>query len=95
MDRIYCALSLILLLFSLSVHCNPATLIRRTLNGPVEGVERVSSLGQKYYAFEGIPYAAPPITGMDPYTGKQVDRRFKVNSLKSSLAEWRSETALF
>ena len=65
------------LLSVLSVCCSPPTL-RQTLHGPVEGVERTSILGQKYYAFEGIPYAEPPITGTDPYTGKQVDRRFKV-----------------
>lgn len=53
--------------------------IRQTLNGPVEGLEQLSSLGQKYYAFKGIPYAEPPITGIDPRnTGQQIDRRFKV-----------------
>lgn len=61
----------------LNVHCNPST-IRQTQNGPIEGVEMTSSLKQKYYAFKGIAYAEPPITGTDPYTGKQVDRRFKV-----------------
>lgn len=55
-------------------------LIRQTANGVVEGNERTSSLGQKYYAFYGIPYAAPPITGIDPYTGEKVDRRFKVRT---------------
>lgn len=64
-------------LFALSVYCSPPTL-RQTLYGPVEGVERASVLGQTYYAFEGIPYAEPPITGTDPYTGEKVDRRFKV-----------------
>lgn len=54
-------------------------LIRQTANGLVEGIEQVSSLGQKYYAFKGIPFAAPPITGIDPYTGERVDRRFKVH----------------
>lgn len=53
-------------------------LVRQTLNGPVEGIEKTSSLGQKYHAFKGIPYAETPITGKDPYTDEQVDRRFKV-----------------
>lgn len=26
----------------------------------------------------GVPFASPPITGTDPYTGEEVDRRFKV-----------------
>lgn len=55
-------------------------LIRPTPNGLVEGIERTTTLGQKYYAFYGIPYAAPPITGIDPYTGEKVDRRFKVGT---------------
>lgn len=55
MDRAYCESLSILLLFALGVHCDPATL-RQTLNGPVQGVERTSVLGQKYYAFEGIPF---------------------------------------
>lgn len=57
---------------------NSSPLLRQTTHGPVEGVELTSSLGQKYYAFRGIPFAEPPITGIDPYTGEQVDRRFKV-----------------
>lgn len=65
------------LLLALSVQCESPT-IRQTTNGPVEGIEQTSSLGQKYYAFRGIPFAEPPITGIDPYTGEQVDRRFKV-----------------
>lgn len=52
--------------------------IRETLNGPVEGIAETSILGQKYFAFRGIPFAEPPITGRDPYTGEHVDRRFKV-----------------
>lgn len=56
----------------------PKTIIRQTSNGPIEGVEQISSLKQKYYAFRGIPYAEPPITGNDPYTGEKIDRRFKV-----------------
>lgn len=83
MDRIHCvSSSLILLLFASGGHCNPPTL-RETSNGPVKGIQRISSLGQKYYAFEGIPYAEAPITGTDPYTGEWVDRRFKVIGLIS------------
>ena len=59
---------------------NSSPLIRQTPNGLVEGIEETTSLGQKYYAFKGIPFAAPPITGIDPYTGENVDRRFKVCS---------------
>lgn len=53
-------------------------IIRQTLNGAVEGITEISVFGQKYYAFLGIPFAEPPITGRDPYTGEQIDRRFKV-----------------
>lgn len=67
-----------ILLYALYVQCDPPT-IRQTTNGPIEGLERTSSLGQKYYSFLGVPFAEPPITGTDPYTGKQVDRRFKVD----------------
>lgn len=59
----------------LSVSC--FGLIRHTVNGPIDGILQTSSLGQKYFAFKGIPYAEPPITGID-YDGKFVDRRFKV-----------------
>lgn len=52
--------------------------VRQTANGPVEGLGETSALGQQYYAFRGIPFAEPPITGTDPYTGEEVDRRFKV-----------------
>ena len=65
------------LLLALSVQCESPT-IRQTTNGPIEGIKRTSLLGQKYYAFRGVPFAEPPITGIDPYTGEQVDRRFKV-----------------
>lgn len=58
--------------------CYSLSIIRQTYNGPVEGFEEISLLKQKYNAFKGIPFAEPPITGTDPYTGKQVDRRFKV-----------------
>lgn len=54
--------------------------VRQTSNGPVEGIVQTSALGQKYYAFRGIPFAEPPITGTNPYTGELVDRRFKVLS---------------
>lgn len=66
-----------ILLLVLSVSSNNLPTIRQTANGPVEGIEKLSSLGQKYYSFRGIPYAEAPITGTDPYTGEQVDRRFK------------------
>lgn len=51
---------------------------RQTTNGPVRGIEQISSLGQRYYSFRGIPFAEPPITGIDPYTLERVDQRFKV-----------------
>lgn len=57
--------------------CDAKT-VRITANGPVEGIEQMSSLQQKYYAFRSIPYAEAPISGKDPYTGQYVDRRFKV-----------------
>lgn len=66
-----------LIISILNVHCN-SSIVRQTSNGPIKGIEMTSSLKQKYYAFKGIPYAEPPITGTDPYTGEQVDRRFKV-----------------
>lgn len=52
--------------------------IRVTQNGPIVGMEKISVLNRKYYAFKGVPFAAPPITGIDPYSGEQVDRRFQV-----------------
>lgn len=70
-------ITLVIYIFVHHVCCELPT-IRNTSNGPVEGIEQTSSLGQKYYAFRGIPFAEPPITGRDPYTGEQVDRRFKV-----------------
>lgn len=54
--------------------------VRQTANGPVEGTIKTSSLGNQYYALMGIPYAEVPITGIDPYSGEHVDRRFKVVS---------------
>lgn len=71
------AFVLFFLLLGQSASCDSPT-VRQTSNGPIEGMEVMSSLGQKYYAFLGVPYAEPPITGIDPYTGKNVDRRFKV-----------------
>lgn len=68
---------LLLILYKVNAYCNTPT-VRMTANGPIEGIVQISSLGQKYYSFRGIPFAAPPITGKDPYTGQQVDRRFKV-----------------
>lgn len=82
-EAILVLLTLILLALNVHVHYvfvqsgDPPT-IRRTTNGPVEGVQRSSIMGQNYYAFLSIPYAEAPITGIDPYSGKQVDRRFKV-----------------
>lgn len=64
-------------LLVLNGQCKSST-IRQTTNGPIEGIEQTTSLGQQYYAFRGVPFAEPPITGQDPYTGEQVDRRFKV-----------------
>lgn len=77
MDRIIFVF-LPILLMMLCVRCH-YRIIRQTQNGLVEGLEQVTSLGQKYFSFRGIPFAAPPITGRDPFTGKQVDRRFKVH----------------
>lgn len=70
-------LLLLVSIFVLNVHCDKL-LVRQTANGPIEGITQTSSLGQMYYAFKGVPFAEPPITGRDPYTGEQVDRRFKV-----------------
>lgn len=72
---IYVFLSL--LISALSVSCEQP-LVRQTANGPVEGVRQTSSLGRGYYTFKGVPYAEPPITGKDPNTGEEIDRRFKV-----------------
>ena len=69
----------ILLLFISIVHGDPS-IVRQTNNGPVEGIEQTSIFGKKYYSFRGIPYAEAPITGIDPYTGEMVDRRFKVSA---------------
>lgn len=68
-------------LFKVNVYCIQSNLVRMTENGPVQGIEKTSALGQKYYSFRGVPFAAPPITGVDPYTGLKVDRRFKVRIL--------------
>lgn len=68
-----------ILFFVLNVHGDQST-IRFTGNGPVEGAIKKSVFGQKYHSFRGIPYAEPPITGIDPYTGQRVDRRFKVQN---------------
>lgn len=76
MRQIVCVV-IVLLSVAHCMRCNSETL-RKTANGPVKGIDRISSLGQKLYAFKGIPFAEPPITGIDPYTGERVDRRFKV-----------------
>lgn len=74
--------SSILIWFSLififeSAYCVSPT-IRNTSNGPIEGIELITSLGQSYYAFKGVRFAEAPITGIDPLSGALVDRRFKV-----------------
>lgn len=74
---IVCVTVFFALLLLAKVHCKQPT-IRQTPNGPVEGIEQISALNQKYYSFRGVPYAEPPVTGIDPYTGEKVDRRFKV-----------------
>lgn len=76
MKELVCASS-VLLLIVLNVYCDPMS-VKQTTAGPIEGIAQTSSLGQKYVAFRGIPFASSPITGLDPYTGEQVDRRFKV-----------------
>lgn len=69
-------IAIFVLLFAFSESSSPT--IRQTTNGPVEGIVLTSIMNQEYYAFKGIPYAEPPITGIDPYTDQMVDRRFKV-----------------
>lgn len=69
---------LISVLLLISIVHSDSSAIRQTQNGPVEGLEEISVLGKKYYSFRGVPYAEVPITGIDPYTGAEVDRRFKV-----------------
>lgn len=32
-----------------------------TTNGPVQGIQKKSSLGYDYYSFQKIPYAKPPV----------------------------------
>lgn len=83
-----CILVLFPLLSLIVCDSNP---IRRTANGPVEGIELTSLMGQKYYAFRSVPYAEAPITGKDPYTGEEVDRRFKVCCVKHFLRWFLSE----
>lgn len=71
---------MLLLVLRLAIHVfsDNTTTTRQTKNGPVDGIEQISSLKQKYYAFRGVPFAEAPITGRDPHTGLPVDRRFKV-----------------
>lgn len=73
----YILLTLSFLLYNVRVH---SLLVRLTPNGYVKGIELASAFGQRYVAFRSVPYAEPPITGKDPYTGRTVDRRFKVRS---------------
>lgn len=71
-------ISVLLLISIVYYHsCNSST-VRQTRNGPIEGLEEISVLGKKYYSFRRVPYAEIPITGNDPHTGAEVDRRFKV-----------------
>lgn len=77
MQNLVEVLLLLLFLYSSDVGCNKP-LVRQTANDPVEGIAQTTSLGQQYYAFKGVPFAETPVTGKDPYTGEQVDRRFKV-----------------
>lgn len=72
-----CHALMVSIFFLASVSCDSLT-VRQTTNGPIEGIEKATSLGQKYYSFRGIPYAEAPITGKDPFSGEEVDRRFKV-----------------
>lgn len=77
---IVCVVLLILLYNhkALNLEIKNSPLVRQTANGMLKGIDLTTILGQKYYAFNGIPFAAAPITGVDPYTGEKVDRRFKV-----------------
>ncbi|XP_031635932.1 cholinesterase 2-like [Contarinia nasturtii] len=79
MFKLFCTFMFFLLLTS-KVHSDPPT-IRQTTNGPIEGIEETGVFGKKFYAFKGVPYAEVPITGIDPYTGATVDRRFKPTSI--------------
>lgn len=68
-----------LLLFPLllcNVQCSGE--VRKTANGYVKGFLDGTVLSQLQYVFRSVPYAEPPITGIDPYTQEFVDRRFKV-----------------
>lgn len=69
-------LNVVLVLFFFKY--NYSSIIVQTTHGPVESVKYMTIFNQKCHIFKGIPYAAPPITGIDPYTGQKVDRRFKV-----------------
>ncbi|XP_055312128.1 esterase B1-like [Sitodiplosis mosellana] len=77
MYKVLCKFMLILPLLISIVHCDDPPTVRKTNNGPVKGIEQTSFFGTKYYSFRGIPYAEAPITGVDPYIGVYVDRRFK------------------
>ncbi|XP_031623525.1 esterase B1-like [Contarinia nasturtii] len=75
MFKLLCELLSVFLIIPI-MQCDPH-IMKQTNNGPVEGIEQTGFLGRKYYAFRGVPYAEIPITGIDPYTGAEVDRRFK------------------
>lgn len=36
-------------------------IIVETKYGPVRGIKRISSMGDRFYGFQGIPYAKPPL----------------------------------
>ncbi|KAL9889116.1 esterase B1-like isoform 1-T1 [Glossina fuscipes fuscipes] len=38
-----------------------ATVVLKTLTGPVKGAKRLTVWGKSYYSFEGIPFAEPPV----------------------------------
>lgn len=40
-------------LLVLSVKCD-SMIVKQSKSGPIEGIERTSSLGQQYYAFRGV-----------------------------------------
>lgn len=76
---IFVIICILLVFFFFKYHYSP--LIIQTTHGPVQSAKYMTVFEQKCHLFIGIPYAAPPITGIDPYTGKEVDRRFKVREI--------------
>lgn len=73
---IFVIICILLVFFFFKYQYSPRVI--QTTHGPVQSVKYVTVFEQECHGFYGIPYAAPPITGIDPYTGEQVDRRFKV-----------------